>query len=142
MAPKHVRRDDFFDIYPTVLRKQAEDQISSFTAVPDSFVPIIKLVLNEIDIDLIFVSIATLHTIPLNLELKDNKLLDSLDQPSIRAITGPVSEQLGLLDDSLTPANSVSQMKSSISCLSKRPSEQHSERSNYGLKDERSMQTY
>ncbi len=89
VAPKHVRRDDFFDVYPTVLRKQAGDGISSFTAVPDSFVPIIKLVLNDIDIDLIFVSIATLHTIPLSLELKDNKLLDNLDQPSIRAITGP-----------------------------------------------------
>lgn len=91
MAPRHVRREDFFDVYPTVLQRIAPDSLRSLTAVPDSFVPIIKLVFNDIDIDLIFVSIASLHTIPLNLELKDNKLLDSLDQPGIRAITGPVS---------------------------------------------------
>jgi len=91
VAPRHVKREDFFDVYPTVLRKIAPDSLRSLTAVPDSFVPIIKLVFNDIDIDLIFVSIASLHTIPINLELKDNKLLDSLDQPGIRAITGPVS---------------------------------------------------
>jgi poly(A) polymerase len=90
VAPRHVKREDFFDVYPAVLRKIAPDSVSSLTAVPDSFVPIIKLVFNDIDIDLIFVSIASLHTIPLNLELKDNKLLDSLDQPGVRAITGPV----------------------------------------------------
>lgn len=63
--------------------------MQSLTAVPDSFVPIIKLILNNIEIDLIFVSITTLQTIPKNLELKDNKLLDGLDQAGIKSITGP-----------------------------------------------------
>jgi poly(A) polymerase len=91
VAPRHVNREDFFDTYPKVLRKVAPDgALGGLTAVPDSFVPIIKLVLSGIDIDLIFVSIATLHTIPISLELKDNKLLDNLDQAGVRAITGPV----------------------------------------------------
>jgi poly(A) polymerase len=112
VAPRHVKREDFFDVYPTVLRKSAPDSVGSLTAVPDSFVPIIKLVFNDIDIDLIFVSIASLHTIPLNLELKDNKLLDSLDQPGIRAITGPVRPKYRIRVTLLTFCYSVSPTKS------------------------------
>jgi poly(A) polymerase Pap1 len=126
VAPRHVKREDFFDVYPAVLRKIAPDSVSSLTAVPDSFVPIIKLVFNDIDIDLIFVSIASLHTIPLGLELKDNKLLDSLDQPGVRAITGPVC-RLRLVGKGLCPLtsmNSVLQTKSSSSCPNRKPSAQ------------------
>jgi len=92
VAPRHVKREDFFDLFPTVLRRFAgPSAVSSLTAVPDSFVPIIKLVLNNIEIDLIFVAIESLQTIPKDLSLNDNKLLDGLDQAGIRAITGPVS---------------------------------------------------
>lgn len=63
--------------------------VTSLVSVPDSFVPIIKLVLNEIEIDLIFVSIASLQVIPEKLKLNDNKLLEGLDQGGMRAITGP-----------------------------------------------------
>jgi poly(A) polymerase len=66
------------------------------TAVPDSFVPIIKLVLNGIEIDLIFASIAGLQTIPKDLSLNDNNLLMGLDQATIRAVTGPVCGRMAL----------------------------------------------
>ena len=81
-------------MYPTALHNLSPDgAVGSLTAVPDSFVPIIKLIFCDIDIDLIFVSIATMHTIPLDLDLRNNRLLDQLDQPAIRAITGPVCPQ-------------------------------------------------
>ena len=100
VAPRHIEREDFFAFFPDVLRKNTkEGQLGSLTAVPDSFVPIIKLELNRIDIDLIFVAIKSLHMVPLKLELKDNKLLDGLDQAGIRAITGPVSTSLPSLDE-------------------------------------------
>ncbi|RMZ90203.1 hypothetical protein DV736_g2570, partial [Chaetothyriales sp. CBS 134916] len=105
VAPKHVRREDFFEQYPTILRRIAgPDAIQSLTAVPDAFVPIIKLVLNNIEIDLIFVSVQALTTIPKNLNLDDNKLLDGLDQQSIKSITGPrVTDQiLGLVPEHKT----------------------------------------
>ncbi|KAH0847714.1 hypothetical protein AYO21_07702 [Fonsecaea monophora] len=94
VAPRHVKREDFFEFFPAVLRRIAEKEappavISSLVPVPDSFVPIIKLVLNNIEIDLIFASIATLTTIPPKLGLNDNSLLVGMDQASIRAITGP-----------------------------------------------------
>ena len=80
------------------------DAVSSLVAVPDSFVPIIKLVLNNIEIDLIFVAIETLHTIPPNLTLNDNKLLDGLDQAAINSITGPrvTDEILSLVPEQKT----------------------------------------
>jgi poly(A) polymerase len=110
VAPRHVKREDFFDFFPDVLKKVVEQElareakekenaddrefsagVSSLVPVPDSFVPIIKLVLNSIEIDLIFASITSLQTIPSKLSLNDNSLLMGLDQSSIRAITGPVS---------------------------------------------------
>ncbi|KIX92761.1 uncharacterized protein Z520_11613 [Fonsecaea multimorphosa CBS 102226] len=91
VAPRHVKREDFFDFFPAILKqkKRAPSTISSLVPVPDSFVPIIKLVVNDIEIDLIFASIATLQTIPPKLSLNDNSLLIGLDQASIRAVTGP-----------------------------------------------------
>jgi len=90
VAPKNVRREDFFELFPDLLKQQAgPDAITSLTAVPDAFVPIIKLVLNGIEIDLIFASIASKQTVPNDLELKDNKILDGLDEATIKSVTGP-----------------------------------------------------
>ena len=71
---------------------------------PSPSYPSSKLVLNDIEIDLIFVSISTLHTIPKDLSLADNKLLDGLDPSSIRAITGPrvTDEILSLVPEQKT----------------------------------------
>lgn len=90
VAPRHVKREDFFEFFPPTLKRMTPpNAVSSLTPVPEAYVPIIKLVLNDIEIDLIFVSIASLQTIPKDLELKDNKLLDGLDTAGVRAITGP-----------------------------------------------------
>jgi poly(A) polymerase len=104
VAPKHIKRDDFFEQLPPILRREAKDKLGSLVAVPESFVPIIKLVLNDIEIDLIFVAIATLNTIPKDLSLNDNKLLNGLDQAAVRAITGPrvTDEILSLVPEQKT----------------------------------------
>ncbi|KIW30845.1 uncharacterized protein PV07_02538 [Cladophialophora immunda] len=110
IAPRHVKREDFFEFFPAILKRTIEREnverekhnaenppekhlqihtLSSLVPVPDSFVPIIKLAISDIEIDLIFASIATLQTIPPKLSLNDNSLLMGLDQASIRAVTGP-----------------------------------------------------
>lgn len=108
IAPRHVSRDDFFEYYPGVLKRMVEEElakesreppekrnfctgITELNPVPQSFMPIIKMVLNGIDIDLNYCSIASLQTIPPKLGLNDNGLLMGLSQIDIRAITGPVS---------------------------------------------------
>jgi len=90
VAPKNVRREDFFELFPAILRRHAgPDAVSSLTSVPDAYVPIIKLVLNGIEIDLIFAAIPSKQTLGKDFDLKDNKILDGMDEPTIRAVTGP-----------------------------------------------------
>ena len=104
-APRNVKSADFFELYPEILRRKAQpNAISSLVPVPEAFVPIIKMVLNGIEIDLIFVSIESLSTLPKDLKLTDNNLLKGLDQSSIRAITGPrvTDEILSLVPEQKT----------------------------------------
>ena len=62
--------------------------IGFLTPVPDAFVPIIKMELNNIEIDLIFARIASLHSVPPGLDLKDNNLLKGLDERELRSVNG------------------------------------------------------
>ena len=141
VAPRHVKREQFFEHYPTVLRRMTPaGAVSSLTAVPDSFVPIIKLVLSGIDIDLIFVSLS-LATIPLNLDLRDNKLLDSLDQASIKSITGPVGCRPHLSCIFTDSFPSVSPTRSLSLSPNRSLSERHFESSSFGHNDERYTRT-
>jgi len=81
-------------MYPGVLERLAgPGAITSMTAVPEAFVPIIKLVLNGIEIDLIFASISSLSAIPKDLTLNDNSLLNGIDERTVRAVTGPVGSK-------------------------------------------------
>lgn len=105
VANKFVGRDDFFKYFPDVLRRNvAEDAIGFLVPVHDAFVPIIKLQLFGIEIDLIFASINTLDEIPKDLNLNNNSLLDGMDPGSIRAITGPrvTDEILSLIPEAKT----------------------------------------
>ncbi|KIW54985.1 hypothetical protein PV05_07305 [Exophiala xenobiotica] len=105
VAPRHVTREDFFELFPAILKHMTEEgEVTSLTPVPDSYVPIIKLEINDIEIDLIFASIASLHTIPKNLTLNDNNLLTGLDQATVRAVTGPrvTDEILNLVPEQKT----------------------------------------
>lgn len=58
------------------------------TPVPDAFVPIIKTELYGIEIDLIFARIASLHTVPPDLDLRENKYLQGLDERELRSVNG------------------------------------------------------
>lgn len=94
-------------MYPAVLERLAgPGAITSLTAVPEAFVPIIKLVLNGIEIDLIFASISSLSTIPKDLTLNDNSLLSGIDERTVRAVTGPVSFNKASTTSSHTDLNS------------------------------------
>ncbi|ERF72549.1 hypothetical protein EPUS_02831 [Endocarpon pusillum Z07020] len=100
VAPRQVKREDFFELFPTILKRMVPTKdIGDMTAVPDSFVPIIKMELCGIDIDLIFARIPTLNAIPLHLDLRDTKLLEGMDQAEIKSVNGTrvTDEILGLV---------------------------------------------
>ncbi len=48
VAPRHIHRDDFFDSFHTLLSK--ENGVTDVRAVPDAFVPVIKLVFEGIEV--------------------------------------------------------------------------------------------
>ena len=61
--------------------------IENMTPVPDAFVPIIKLELSTISIDLIFARLA-IPSVPINLLLKDTGLLRGLEERDLRSLNG------------------------------------------------------
>ena len=61
--------------------------IEKITPVPDAYVPIIKLELSGISIDLIFAGLIV-HSIPMNLDLKNNDYLRGLDEREVRSLNG------------------------------------------------------
>lgn len=57
------------------------------TPVPDAFVPIIKLEISGISIDLIFARLV-ISSVPMNLDLKNNDYLRGLDEFEVRSLNG------------------------------------------------------
>lgn len=89
VSPNVAHRDQFFELFPDIIKKLAgPENVTQCTIVPEAFVPIIKLIVNGIEIDLIFAALRR-ETIPPEFELKENKILEGLDEASIRAVTGP-----------------------------------------------------
>ncbi|KAJ5523853.1 poly(A) polymerase Pap [Penicillium frequentans] len=88
VGPQHVLTDDFFAEFPPVLERMApEGTIEKMTPVPDAFVPIIKLELAGISIDLIFARLM-IPSVPMNLDLKNNDYLRGLDEKEVRSLNG------------------------------------------------------
>ncbi|GAB1217830.1 hypothetical protein ATERTT37_007073 [Aspergillus terreus] len=88
VGPKQVLIDDFFSDFPPVLERMAPPgAIEKMTPVPDAYVPIIKLELSGISIDLIFARLI-IPSIPINLDLKNNDYLRGLDEREVRSLNG------------------------------------------------------
>ncbi|KXS10687.1 Poly(A) polymerase [Gonapodya prolifera JEL478] len=85
VGPKHVSREDFFSDMFAMLA--ANPDVTELTAVPDAYVPVIKLQFQGIPIDLLFARLG-LPSIPDDLNLGDDNLLRGLDEQSIRSLNG------------------------------------------------------
>lgn len=85
VVPKHVTREDFFTVFDKLLRKRPE--LEEIAAVPDAFVPIIKIEFSGISIDLICARLDVAQ-VPLDLTLDDKNLLRNIDEKDLRALNG------------------------------------------------------
>lgn len=85
VAPKHVDRQDFIEIFHSIL--QNDSWVTEATAVPDAYVPIIVAEIKGVPIDFTFARLA-LSVIPDDLELKDDSLLKNLDDKCVRSLNG------------------------------------------------------
>ncbi|KAK0274638.1 polynucleotide adenylyltransferase [Friedmanniomyces endolithicus] len=88
VAPKHVSRDDFFDLMPDLLRQSAAPgEITNLVPVPGISTPIIKLTIRGVDIDLIFSSLQ-LSSLSDKVDLADDSILRGLDEVDRRCVNG------------------------------------------------------
>ncbi|CAB3232636.1 unnamed protein product [Arctia plantaginis] len=85
VAPRHVSREAFFTSFLRVLSRQP--QVKDLQAVQSAFVPLIKLKIDGVEVDLLFARLA-LREVPENLELRDNLLLKNLDARCVRSLNG------------------------------------------------------
>ncbi|KAM0334057.1 hypothetical protein ACHAQA_001077 [Verticillium albo-atrum] len=91
VVPKYVTRDDYFEIFPSLLQKMTPaGSITDLAVVSDAFVPIIKFEFFGISIDLIFSRIASLKQLPKDPQwsLSDSNLLRGLDERELRSLNG------------------------------------------------------
>ncbi|KAN0097052.1 Poly(A) polymerase central domain containing protein [Tylopilus felleus] len=77
VVPKHVSREDFFDVFEGMLREM--EGVTEVSGVPDAYVPIIKTKVSGIPLDFLMARLA-LSSIPDDLSLKDDNLLRNLDE--------------------------------------------------------------
>ena len=88
LAPRHVNRDHFFEHIPGLLRKEFKsEEITELTPVPGISVPIVKLELCGVSVDLIFCSL-NISSIPQNQQLADINLLRGLSETDLRCVNG------------------------------------------------------
>ena len=85
VVPKYVQREDFFtDFYEKLV---SLPEVTELTAVPDSYVPVMKMCFDGIPIDLVFARLE-LSSVPDSLELRDDNLLRNLDERCVRSLNG------------------------------------------------------
>lgn len=118
VVPKHVSREDFFDVFEGMLkdmdgitevsvchnipRQQSGDTESAChtQGVPDAYVPVIKTEIMGIPLDFTMARLA-LSTIPDDLSLKDDNLLRNLDERCVRSLNGAAVFSYNLVSLSL-----------------------------------------
>jgi poly(A) polymerase len=85
VAPRHVERSDFFSSFQELLRECKE--VKDLRAVEEAFVPVMKMVFDGVEIDLLFARLA-LQEIPEELDLRNDILLKNLDARCVRSLNG------------------------------------------------------
>ncbi|KAI0774546.1 polymerase [Fomes fomentarius] len=109
VVPKHVQREDFFDVFEHMLKET--EGVTEVSGVPDAYVPIIKTKVSGIPIDLVMARLA-LSTIPDDLSLQDDLLLRNLDERCVRSLNGS-----RVTDEILRLVPNVSVFRDSLRCI-------------------------
>ncbi|OVF10156.1 putative poly(A) polymerase [Clavispora lusitaniae] len=109
VVPKHVNRQDFFDVFVDLLKKRSE--LEEITSVPDAFVPIIKMEFGGISIDLIFAKL-DIPRVPRDLTLDNKNLLKNLDEKDLRSLNGT-----RVTDEILTLVPKPTVFKHALRCI-------------------------
>jgi len=86
VVPRHVSRDAFFQVL--VSKLQEHPDIKDLSPVPDAYVPIIKMKLAGVEIDLLFARLSLAQVTESLENLNDDNLLKNLDDKTVRSLNG------------------------------------------------------
>ncbi len=89
IAPRHIERSDFFSSFSDYMKKQHE--VKKLMKIEDAFVPVIKTEFDGIELDMLFARLSS-ATLPEDLDLKDNLILQNLDPRCVRSLNGKYFE--------------------------------------------------
>ncbi|RHY83594.1 hypothetical protein DYB26_006788 [Aphanomyces astaci] len=86
LAPRHCSRLGFFTSFPSFLKQQSQ-VTASVHAIPDAYVPVIKLEVLGVAIDLLFVTL-DVASVPEDIDVLDTNTLTDVDEPGVRSLNG------------------------------------------------------
>ncbi|KAJ7368681.1 Poly(A) polymerase central domain-containing protein [Mycena albidolilacea] len=109
VVPKHVSRDDFFEVFEPMLIEM--EGVSEVSGVTDEYVPIIKAKISGIPLNLLMARLA-LSSIPEDLSLQDDTLLQNLDERCVRSLGGS-----RVTDEILRLVPNVQVFRDSLRCI-------------------------
>ncbi|KAL4130227.1 hypothetical protein PRIC2_006233 [Phytophthora ramorum] len=85
IAPRHCTSASFFEKAPILL--EATPSVTGLHVISDAFVPVIKMKVDGIPVDLLFVSL-NLDSVPDDIDMLDDQHLRGLDESSVRSCNG------------------------------------------------------
>jgi len=109
VVPKHVQREDFYDVFEPMLREF--DGVTECSGVPEAFVPIITAKIQGVAIDFL-VARLNLASIPDDLSLRDDNLLKNLDDRCVRSLNGS-----RVVDEILRLVPNVAVYRDALRCI-------------------------
>ncbi|KAF8897890.1 Poly(A) polymerase central domain-containing protein [Infundibulicybe gibba] len=109
VVPKHVSREDFFEVFEPMLREA--EGVTEASGVPEAYVPIIKTKISGIPLDFLMARLA-LSSIPDDLSLADDGLLRNLDERCVRSLNGS-----RVIDEILRLVPHVQVFRDSLRCI-------------------------
>ncbi|KAF8212706.1 Poly(A) polymerase central domain-containing protein [Mycena galopus ATCC 62051] len=109
VVPKHISREDFFNVFEPMLR--ATDGATEVSGVPGAFVPLISAKISDISLDLLIAPLG-MSSISEDLSLKDNNVLKNLDEIVVRSVNGT-----RLTDELLRLVPNVQAFRDALRCI-------------------------
>jgi poly(A) polymerase len=109
VVPRFVQRDDFFTTFYEMLKSRPD--VTELKGVPEAYVPVIKMEVDAIPIDLLFARL-NLPSIPEDLTLSSDQLLKNLDDKDVRSLNGS-----RVTDEILRLVPSVPTFRSTLRCI-------------------------
>lgn len=85
MVPQLVEREDFFTSFFEKLK--ARPDVTELRGVPDAFSPVIKMVFDGIEMDVLVARMA-MDAVPEDVDLRDTGLLRNLEERCVRSVNG------------------------------------------------------